>query len=188
MMLKSYLISDKNYYGSKPETLEYKLSKVLEKHTPSFTLLRDKNSSNLEALSKSFLQISREYKVEKVYLHTDISLAYNLGFDGVHLDSKSFSKIKEAKRLNLDVIISTHTKDEVIKAYEMGANMVTFSPIFDTPNKGKPKGLELLNEISDTIAIKIIALGGIITQEHIEMIKNSKAYGFASIRYFTKEI
>ncbi len=187
-MLKSYLISDRDYYSSNPKTLEYKLSKVLEKQTPSFTLLRDKLSSNIEELAKSFLYISQKFQVEKVYLHTDISLAHSLGFDGVHLDSNSFSKIKEAKALNLDVVISTHTKEEVLKACEYGADMVTFSPIFNTPNKGKPKGLELLNEISDTIAIKIIALGGIISQEHIDKIQNSKAYGFASIRYFTKEI
>ena len=62
--------------------------------------------------------------------------------------------------------------------------MVTYSPIFFSPNKGEPKGLEKLKEAVDTFDIDIIALGGIIDEKHIEQIKETNAKGFASIRYF----
>ena len=66
----------------------------------------------------------------------------------------------------------------------MGADYVTYSPIFTSPNKGEPKGIEDLKELIKTSKIKILALGGIVEARHVEMIKDTKAYGFASIRYF----
>ena len=86
--------------------------------------------------------------------------------------------------MGLYVIISTHTHDEVEKAQKMGADAVTYSPIYESPDKGNPKGLEDLKLIVDKIRIPIFALGGIISQEQIYAVEASGAYGFASIRYF----
>ncbi|MEJ5168255.1 MAG: thiamine phosphate synthase, partial [Arcobacteraceae bacterium] len=66
-----------------------------------------------------------------------------------------------------------------------GADAVTYSPVFDTPDKGKPIGLEALDMAKNEVAaIMIFALGGIVTKEQIDSIKQTKADGFASIRYF----
>ncbi|VAY87615.1 Thiamine monophosphate synthase [hydrothermal vent metagenome] len=62
--------------------------------------------------------------------------------------------------------------------------MVTYSPIFQTPNKGEPKGCEQLAKIVKEVDIPIIALGGIIDQKKVEDIKKTNVKGFASIRYF----
>lgn len=62
--------------------------------------------------------------------------------------------------------------------------MVTYSPIFTTPNKGTPKGCEELEKIVQSVDIPVIALGGIISEQQIDQIKSTKASGFASIRYF----
>ena len=61
---------------------------------------------------------------------------------------------------------------------------MTYSPIFKTPQKGKPKGIEDLTKIVETYDAFIFALGGIINDKQIKKIKTSKCYGFASIRYF----
>ena len=79
-----------------------------------------------------------------------------------------------------------HNEEEIYKALKFGADAVTYSPIFYTPDKGNPKGLEDLNEKVAKINIKIIALGGIISDEDIAKIKSTDAYAFASIRYFIK--
>jgi len=84
----------------------------------------------------------------------------------------------------LYVIISTHTHEEALKAQTLGADAITYSPIFPSPNKGEPKGLEDLKEIVDKIEIPIFALGGITTEEQVNTVLATGAYGFASIRYF----
>jgi thiamine-phosphate pyrophosphorylase len=62
--------------------------------------------------------------------------------------------------------------------------MVTYSPIFTTPNKGIPKGCKELARIVQSVNIPVIALGGMISNQQINQIKSTKANGFASIRYF----
>ena len=117
-------------------------------------------------------------------MHGDYTRANTLKADGVHLTSTQFDVIPDAKALGLYVIISTHTHDEALKAQELGADAITYSPIFASPNKGEPKGLEDLKEIVAKIRVPIFALGGITTQEHINAVSTTGAYGFASIRYF----
>ncbi|HFB53731.1 MAG TPA: thiamine phosphate synthase, partial [Sulfurimonas autotrophica] len=84
----------------------------------------------------------------------------------------------------LEVVISTHTHDEVHIAEAMGADYITYGPVFETPNKGEPKGVEDLREIIAMTDIKVFALGGIISDEQVKALEESGAYGFASIRYF----
>jgi thiamine-phosphate pyrophosphorylase len=100
------------------------------------------------------------------------------------LRSNQFDEIAKAKRHNLFVVISCHTSEEVERAEQLGADMVTLSPIFSTPNKGKPLGLGALNELQGIISLPIIALGGILTEEQIDACEAYGASGFASIRYF----
>ena len=73
---------------------------------------------------------------------------------------------------------------EAKKAEILGADMVTYSPIFETPDKGEPVGLHMLSKLTSSVNIPVIALGGIVTDEHIEACQMSGASGFASIRYF----
>ena len=150
-------------------------------------LYRDKDNTDYATCANNFLHEAKKFSFDKILLHADYRLAMKLGADGVHLTSSQFHDIAVAKELGLFVIISTHTFDEVEKAESLGADMVTFSPIFSTPNKGKPKGVELLNSLVSQYTIPIIALGGIVTTEHIALCEKSGAKGFASIRYFSKK-
>jgi len=182
--MKSYLITDPALYGSDADSLESALDVVLSHTLPDFAVFRDKQTSNYPQLAQMFIQTCRAYKIPKILLHGDYVLAYQLGASGVHLTSTQFDAIKEAKALGLYVIISTHTHDEAVKASQLDADAITYSPIFTTPNKGEPKGLEDLKEIVDKIRVPIFALGGIVTQEHINAVEECGVYGFASIRYF----
>ena len=186
--MKSYLITDPKLYSNVSYELAKRLESVFSSHRVYFAQFRDKESENFEALAKVFLETCNKNGIKNSFLNSNFKLAYKLGFFGVHLTSRQFGDIKKAKDLGLKVIISTHEVSEVKKAKELEADFVTFSPIFHSPNKGKPKGLLALKEIIDTIDINIFALGGIVTKEHIDKIKSVGAYGFASIRYFTKGI
>lgn len=145
---------------------------------------RDKLNSNYTTDAKRFILEAKKNAFSKILLHADYLLAYKLKADGVHLKSTQFEEIEKAKVLGLFVVISTHTKKEAKEAERLGADMVTYSPIFSTPNKGEPKGVEELKKLVSMLSIPVIALGGILRQEQIDLCETSGASGFASIRYF----
>ena len=182
--MKSYLITDPQYYSCDVSIFKYTLQNILLTKEIDFTCFRDKTSSNIEELATVFCQTCKKNNIEKYFINTHIDLAAKLGATGVHLTSAQFDKIQQAKDLNLEVIISTHNEDEIQKAIDNNADMITYSPIFFTPNKGEPKGIQNLEQISNKYSIPIIALGGIIDNTHVEKIKQTSAIAFASIRYF----
>jgi thiamine-phosphate pyrophosphorylase len=184
MKLKHYLITDPTFYGTTPDALESALDVIYSHTLPDFALFRDKQTAYYRDLARTFVSVSRSYKIPRVLVHGDYALARELGADGVHLTSTQFEDIAEAKSVGLYVIISTHTHEEALKAQELGADAITYSPIFTSPNKGEPKGLEDLKEIVAKIEIPIFALGGITTEEQTKAVEECGVYGFASIRYF----
>ena len=147
-------------------------------------LYRDKKNPNYLKSAEYILKKSKDFGLKRVFLHQDIDTAYRLRADGIHLTSSQFDDIYYAKKRELFTIISTHSIDEIIKAQNRGADMVTLSPIFPSPNKGKPLGVEYLKEAISISKIPIIALGGIISKREISQLKSIGVEGFASIRYF----
>ena len=154
------------------------------KHQPDYILYRDKENKKYELIAEQFIQACKKLGNIKSFLHQRVDLAKSLGADGVHLTSKQFEQIKYAKSVGLEVIISTHSYEEVKKAQSLGADAVTYSPVFFSPDKGEPKGVEDLKELVETSSIHIFALGGIIEEKEVALIKTAQPYGFASIRYF----
>ena len=179
MPIKSYLITDPSLFGTTADELRDKLQASIDEHSPDFICLRDKSSTDYVLLAEAFLALKgRHLRL----LHGDVDLAIDLHADGVHLRSDQLDEIHRAKAAGLYVIASTHTYDEAQAAQE--ADAITYSPIFHSPGKGNPKGLEDLKEITGKINTKIFALGGIITSEQIDAVAACHVYGFASIRYF----
>ena len=178
----SYAITDPSILNIQSNLDSYlnNTSKVAD-----MVLYRDKNNQTYDNSASIFIEKAREYPFDKVLLHRDILLADKLNADGIHLSSNQFNEIKSAKDIGLFTIISTHSIQEALKAQDLGADAVTLSPIFYSPHKGKPLGIEYLKEALYNVDIPIIALGGIVTEEHIEEIKKTTAWGFASIRYFS---
>lgn len=183
-MLK-YMITDPKYYTNDEKKFEEILINTLDKQQIDIACFRDKESSNFEELAKVFIKVCKKKNIKKILLNGDFSLAYELNASGVHLTSTQFDDISKAKELGLYIVISCHTFEDIQKAIKNQADAVTFSPIFHSPNKGEPKGIEVLEEAINSFKnINIIALGGIINEEQIEQISKIKAYGIASIRYF----
>ena len=180
-----YLITEPKYYTNDEKKFEEILINVLNKQQIDIACFRDKESSNFEDLAKIFIKICKEKNIKKILLNGDYLLAYKLNATGVHLTSTQFDDISKAKELGLYVIISCHTFEDIEKAIIDQADAITYSPIFETPNKGTPKGIEGLEEVINKYPnINIIALGGIIDETQIEQISKTKVYGIASIRYF----
>ena len=176
----SYAISD-------PSTLNFQnLKDDIKRFSMKADMIvyRDKSTNFYAQNAFKFLDVARNYRFTKILLHTDYRLAHKFGADGVHLKSTQLQDIVEAKALGLFVVISTHRLKEALEAQSLGADMVTFSPIFMTPNKGQPKGLKELNRVASAVTIPLIALGGIVTKEQMILCQQNGAEGFASIRWF----
>ena len=182
--IKSYLITDPSYYNSFEEFCFY-LETIYRTYHVDYACFRDKNSNkNLEKFALEFLKISQKHNVCKTLINTHIDLALKFDFWGIHLNSTQFDMISYVNEHNLATIVSTHSIKEALKAEKKGAYAITFSPIFKTSNKPKPKGVDALKQLRDVLSIKCFALGGIISQKEINECKKINIYGFASIRYF----
>jgi thiamine-phosphate pyrophosphorylase len=182
--MKKYLITSREFYTDTPAVFRSILHEQIQIHLPSYVLYRDKSNPDYNTQAEYAVQVCSQFEDVKCFIHQNINLAKKLNATGVHLTSKQFSEIKKAKDLGLEVIISTHTHDEVLDAQKEGANAVTYSPIFTSPNKGKAKGVKDLEKLLRKCSIKVFALGGIVTQDEISQIEKTSTYGFASIRYF----
>jgi len=179
----AYLITDGSYGCPTPGVFAKRLDALLQAHAPAFALYRDKANPDYARFAAVFVDTCRAHGV-RAMLHRDAALAASLGADGVHLTSAQFGAIAPAKAAGLFTVISTHSAVELAHASADGADAATYSPIFASPGKGAPKGLEDLNETAGKIDLPVIALGGIVTPQQISAVQAAGAAGFASIRYF----
>ena len=184
--MNRYLITDPEYYGEGLSAFSDNLQAVLNDHRPNFALYRDKANPEYAQFAKLFIMLCACYADIKTIIHGDVELASDLGAYGVHLTSLQFDEIKSAKAQGLFTVVSCHSEEDVLKAEALGADAVTYSPIFHTPNKGEPKGLAELQRMVDKISLPIIALGGITTPEQVKAVEETGCFGFASIRYFVE--
>ncbi|WP_373032264.1 thiamine phosphate synthase [Sulfurovum sp.] len=174
----SYAITD-------PSTLDLNhLERDLTRFSQKASMIVYRDKSNASKYDVDFVKAAKVFGFEKVIIHGDLVSANAAGADGVHLSSLQLNDIPEAKAMDLFVVVSTHSIDELKNAESLGADMATFSPVFDTPNKGLPVGLEALASVTSQVNIPVLALGGILTQEQISACQIAGASGFASIRYF----
>lgn len=177
----SYLITDPRYYSSDPAIFRERLLRAVDKYTPDKVCFRDKVSENYAELAEVFIRTLKDYRGQK-FINSYISLAFEFGFDGVHLPS---DRLDDTVLLQgLEAIYSAHSLEEIELAKKAGVDTVTLSPVFATPDKGVPMGIKKLEEAILKTDSKIIALGGIDSDEKRVLVEQSGAYGFASIRYF----
>lgn len=174
----SYAITDPKYYSNLNEAF----AKFERLKSANFILFRDKICTDYALRATEFIQFKSKFSA-KFILHNDIDLSIKLKADGIHFSSNNLENIQFSPS-NLIKFASTHSIKEIEIAHKFGADFITFSPIFFTPNKGEPVGIQKLKEIVKISEIPVIALGGIVSKEQILAIKDSDAAGFASIRYF----
>ncbi len=183
-MIAAYAITDPAYYGSTPHALCTAASRLIASRGCDWLCYRDKQNSAYAACAEALSFTCKALGFERLLLHHDVALAQSVGAYGVHLTSERSDRIEEAKALGLFVVFSAHSQADLERAFALGADACTYSPIFPTPHKGAPKGLDDLKEKTAKMGDKIIALGGITTPLHVRQVEEAGAFAFASIRYF----
>jgi thiamine-phosphate pyrophosphorylase len=82
--------------------------------------------------------------------------------------------------------VSCHSLADAREAESAGAAYIFFGPVFDTPSKrgmGEPQGVARLEEICRSVAIRVLAIGGVNEQNAGDCIRAGAA-GIAAIRLF----
>jgi thiamine-phosphate pyrophosphorylase len=179
-----YLITDPTYYQD--TRFFHILELALLKHRPKFVCFRDKQNTPSKTKLLNFVQLCHKYSVSPI-INSNLELAKEISFDGVHLTSSQHTLIQDVKNCNMKCIVSCHTQNEVATCLKNGADFVTLSPVFNSPNKSAPLGINLFASMIEGFEGRVIALGGIINKKEIAELEKLNIAGFASIRYFIND-
>lgn len=181
--MKAYLITSPKYYNPFPHAFEDMLRNVLGRHFPYAALFRGYDSyPTYHSLASIFVKLCHDFSVLP-FISADIHLAQTLNV-GIHLRSTQLADITECAQ-TMKVFYSAHSLEHMQQAQFRGAHALTISPIFETPNKPPPLGIDQLSSILlHPFHVEIFALGGIITPNHVQLLRHCPITGFASIRYF----
>ena len=178
-----YLITDRH------QTMDSPLTEVIRaalKGGAGMVQLREKDLADDELydLALGLRSLTREFGARLlINKRTDICRA--VGADGVQLGIEGISVAEARRELGRQMLIgySAHSVPEACSAEEAGADFVTFSPVFHTPSKaahGEPVGLDKLREACATLAIPVLALGG-VKKRNIAEVMAAGARGIALI-------
>ncbi|NPA12415.1 MAG: thiamine phosphate synthase [Aquificae bacterium] len=179
---KFYAITDRKQFKYDFET---QIKRMLDKGIRMFQLReKDLSAGDLLKLSIKMRELLDRYGGATLIINDRVDVAFISGADGVHLPSNGLP-VSVVKERFPDLIVgkSCHSLEEAIQSQKDGADYITFSPIFETPNKGKPKGLSQLEEVVKRLDIPVYALGG-INEDNMPSVFDTGAYGVAGIRLF----
>ena len=172
--MRRYFITDRRLCGGLPWLLEIirdRLNTGLD-----YLQIREKDLSARELFEFTAAVVElRANRATTILVNERADIAVAAGADGVHLPSAAPRRTLPG----LLVARSCHTLDEVRSA---NADFVTLSPVFESPGKGKPLGIDLLREAC-TLGKPVFALGG-ITEENAPSCVEAGAAGIAGIRLF----
>ncbi|BCZ18192.1 hypothetical protein NHP190003_14740 [Helicobacter sp. NHP19-003] len=187
-MFESYFITPESWQTLGLKEFKERFKQVLKTHSPSLACLRQVGDRSFSPeVYAAFVCLCKDFKVG-AYVNLKnpkdcLDCALRHGFQGVHLKSKALDFAPQIPT-HLQSFYSAHSTKQVQKALDLGVDFCTLSPLFATPNKPPPLGLDYFNALSPTLKAHIFALGGIISSNEVELVKNLHIKGFASIRYF----
>ena len=188
-----YLITEgdadsENFKLKKREILER--VRLATENRVSLIQIREKNLTArlLFDLAEAAVEITKETDTRLlVNGRADIALAG--GADGVHLPADGLLANVVRRSLPSDFLIgvSAHSAEEALDAKANAADFITFGPVFESPGKGEPHGVEVLNRVCKLVyPFPVIALGG-IDESNYERVLENGASGFAAIRFLNDE-
>jgi thiamine-phosphate diphosphorylase len=178
-----YAITDRSLMGVDPRVA---IDRLLDRSPgPLWIQLREKDLP-AGALYQLAQEVLRRLPQEvPLLINGRVDVARSLGC-GVHLPSDGLP-VAEVRRLlgpQANVGCSGHSPAECRRLAEAGADLVTLSPIFESPGKGPPLGLGALTETKAggwPAGCRLVALGGMDTAR-TEAARLAGADGVAMIR------
>ena len=179
-----YLITDRRQVAAN-HTLVSTVTAALEGGVTAIQLReKDLSAKALRPLALELRQLTATYGA-KLFINHHVDLAFEIAADGVHLGRQSLKAFTAGlpDESNFMIGVSTHSEDEIQQAAELGADFVTFGPVYATPSKavyGPPKGLKTLAAACQKSPLPVFALGG-ISLDRVAEVMSAGAHGIALI-------
>ena len=194
-----YLISNRHLCSK-----EKYIKTIVEaaKNNVEYLILREKDLeySDLEKLYNEIVLSLKENNTDiNIIVNSSIELYENYSVYGIHLPYNLFKDLlsrgyefDKTKKIGL----SLHSTSEVIElnkiieSKNINIDYITLSHIFDTKCKEglTPKGVDLLKNAKDLTKIKIVALGGILSQNIKQIIDYCDDYAVMSTLFKSDNI
>ncbi len=142
---------------------------------------------------KTGIELSRRHS--KLFLvSSDLSLALEVGANGVHLNSnQDLAEVLDTVGNSHPGFIigkSAHSIEEAISAEAEGADYITLSPIYE-PYSNESEyallGLTALRNVAQTLSIPVFALGG-VDLNRLDVVSAAGAAGIAGTRWVIDEL
>ena len=159
-----YLITGRG--EAQGRNLEYVVEEALRGGVRAVQL-RDKGATSKELYETAYelRRLTSRYGA-KLIINDRVDVALAVEADGVHIGVSSLPIYKVRRLLGEKKLIgvSCHNQVQAITAQEMGADFITFGPVFYTPSKapyGDPVGVEKLDQVTNILQIPVFALGGV---------------------------
>lgn len=126
---------------------------------------KDLSARELTRLARDLRELTDEFGA-LLFVNDRLDVARLSNADGVHLGTQGVPA-KEARRFlgkGFLIWVSTHGLNEAVLAEAMGADAITFGPVYFTESKaryGEPLGIEALRSAAKSVKIPVYAIGGI---------------------------
>ena len=180
--MRLYAVTDRGWL--KGETLYEQVEKAI-KGGVTFVQLREKELDKRAFLSEArqIKALCRKYHVPFV-INDSVEIALATDADGVHVGQEDMEAKHVREKLGADKImgVTAKTVEQAIRAHECGADYLGVGAVFPSPTKKNAIGIthEQLREICAAITIPVVAIGG-ITSQNIMQLNNTGIEGVAVI-------
>lgn len=181
-LLHLYAVTDRTWLAGR--TLSEDVEKALKGGT-TLLQLREKNMSFSDFVKSAseIKEICRKYNVPLI-INDNVEVAKAVDADGVHIGQDDIPVNEARKILGKDKIIgvTAKTPEQAQKAEKDGADYLGSGAIFGTTTKGNAKkmDMETLRNITRSVHIPVVAIGG-ITSENILALSDTGIAGAAVV-------
>ena len=181
-MMKLYAVTDRAWTGK--QTL-FEQAEAAMRGGITCLQLREKNMDKDEFLKEALemKELCRSYNVPLI-INDDPYIAVKSGADGVHIGQKDMS-LKEAREITGNGIIIGVTAalpELAVKAEQEGADYIGSGAVFGSTTKSdaKPLSHDVLREITASVKIPVVAIGG-ITRDNMAKLAGTGIAGAALV-------
>ena len=181
-MMKLYAVTDRAWTGK--QTLVEQAEAAMRGGITCLQL-REKNMDKDEFLKEALemKELCRNYNVPLI-INDDPYIAVKSGADGVHIGQKDMS-LKEAREITgngMIIGVTAALPELAVKAEKEGADYIGSGAVFGSSTKAdaKPLSHDVLREITASVKIPVVAIGG-ITRDNMAKLAGTGIAGAALV-------
>ena len=181
-MMKLYAVTDRAWTGK--QTL-FEQAEAAMRGGITCLQLREKNIDKDEFLKEALemKDLCRSYNVPLI-INDDPYIAVKAGADGVHIGQKDMS-LKEAREITgngMIIGVTAALPELAVKAEKEGADYIGSGAVFGSSTKAdaKPLSHDVLREITASVNIPVVAIGG-ITRDNMKELAGTGIAGAALV-------